>query len=115
VDHNDDNQEFRVTGAGISLLNLHLTPDPTTGLNASLPVNQTNHFFNLGYGWLCKHCSNEKAEQQPNQLGSGRLPDTHEKERCEPRLSSLALASWTDSARHSLTCPRCGIEETVKA
>jgi hypothetical protein len=73
-------------------------------------VEQTNHFFNLGYGWLCKHCSAEDAERK----------QTHN----TPRASSqsvgkvntvLPLASWTDSSRQALTCQRCGIEETISA
>ena len=27
-------------------------------------MHQTTHFFNLGYGWLCKHCSAEAAERK---------------------------------------------------
>jgi hypothetical protein len=27
-------------------------------------MNQTTHFFNLGWGWLCKHCSAEAAERK---------------------------------------------------
>jgi hypothetical protein len=65
-------------------------------------VNQTNHFFNLGYGWLCKHCSAEDAERKHNPTQSD-----------DAKASGLALATWTDSTHHSLTCPRCGIEETI--
>jgi hypothetical protein len=77
-------------------------------------VNQTNHFFDLGYGWLCKHCS--AADAEPAHEHHGGLagffshPDSNKKEDKTPRL---ALASWTDSSRHALTCPRCGIEETI--
>ena len=28
-------------------------------------------------------------------------------------IAGLALATWTDATHHSLTCPRCGIEETI--
>jgi hypothetical protein len=72
-------------------------------------VDQTNHFFNIGYGWLCKHCSAEDAEHQQQ------IPNT-------PRSTShsngkvnavLPLASWTDSSRQALICQRCGIEETI--
>jgi hypothetical protein len=63
-------------------------------------MNQTNHFFDLGYGWLCKHCSAEAAERKQQQ------PE-------ESKTFGLALASWTDSTHHTLTCPRCGIEETI--
>lgn len=75
-------------------------------------MNQTNHFFNLGYGWLCKHCCAEDAERKQRPPASAAAPGfgaNAGKEGC----SQLALASWADSARHILTCPRCGIEETI--
>jgi hypothetical protein len=69
-------------------------------------MNQTNHFFNLGYGWLCKHCSAADAETkqsaQPSSGGAQAAP-------------ALALATWTDASHHALTCPRCGIEETISS
>ena len=83
--------------------------DPVALTSGSdLHVNQTNHFFNLGYGWLCKHCSAEDAERKHN------IPRPQFLQRSEPdktRTASvdLALASWTDSTRNALTCPRCGI------
>jgi len=70
-------------------------------------MNQTNHFFNLGYGWLCKHCSASDAEtKQANEAGANSAG------RAQP-ASPLALASWTDASHHALSCPRCGIEETI--
>ena len=72
-------------------------------------VNQTNHFINLGYGWLCKHCSAENAEHHAKPDGRA----AHERKTTTPRMPSLPLARWTDATRHSLTCPRCGIEETI--
>jgi hypothetical protein len=68
-------------------------------------MNQTNHFFDLGYGWLCKHCSAEDAERQ-----YGRT-----EHRSESKSAGLPLATWTDPTHHALTCPRCGIEETIKS
>jgi hypothetical protein len=67
-------------------------------------VNQTNHFFDLGYGWLCKHCSaaDTEAKHHPRK--------TREKETKPP---GLALATWTDPSRQGLVCPRCGIQETI--
>jgi hypothetical protein len=65
-------------------------------------VNQTNHFFNLGYGWLCKHCSAEDTERKQ-----------HPEIPASSHNAGLALAGWTDAGRHALTCPRCGIEETL--
>jgi hypothetical protein len=64
-------------------------------------MHQTTHFFNLGYGWLCKHCSAEDAERKQHENhNSG-----------ERKPVSLALAKWIDEERHGLACPRCGIEE----
>jgi len=66
---------------------------------------QTNHFFNLGYGWLCKHCSSAdtEAKHRPTEASVGQ----------QPKVPGLALAGWTDASRQALTCPRCGIEETI--
>jgi hypothetical protein len=66
-------------------------------------LNQSNHFFDLGYGWLCKHCSAEDSDSALNQgiSGRGNMPN------------GLPLARWTDSNRSTLSCPRCGIEETI--
>jgi hypothetical protein len=75
-------------------------------------LNQTNHFFDLGYGWLCKHCSAADTEQAHHPDVHGGFFD-HASEKKEAKPSGLALATWTDSSRHALTCPRCGIEETV--
>jgi hypothetical protein len=77
-------------------------------------LNQTNHFFDLGYGWLCKHCSaaDTEAQNQHPEARTGFFSHT-DSEKKETKPSGLALASWTDSSRHALTCPRCGIEETI--
>jgi hypothetical protein len=67
------------------------------------PMHQTTHFINLGYGWLCKHCSAEDAERQQHiQHKDG-----------ERKPIRLALAKWIDEERRGLTCSRCGIEELV--
>jgi DNA-directed RNA polymerase subunit RPC12/RpoP len=60
-------------------------------------MHQTTHFFNLGYGWLCKHCSAENTERKHH--------DAHSSQR-------LALAKWIDEEHRGLVCPRCGIEES---
>ena len=63
-------------------------------------MHQTTHFFNLGYGWLCKHCSAEDAERKQRQGERVRQP--------------LALAKWVDEGdRCGLVCTRCGIDEFV--
>jgi rubredoxin len=73
-------------------------------------LNQTNHFFNLGYGWLCKHCSAEKAEHHKDHRG--RLTPERDLGKKESRQGGLALAHWSD-VRRTLTCPHCGIEELI--
>jgi hypothetical protein len=77
-------------------------------------LNQTNHFFDLGYGWLCKHCSAEDTdrEQRPNNPTDSFARDQPAKKSSKP--FGLALAGWTDATRHALTCPRCGVEESIK-
>ena len=74
-------------------------------------MHQTTHFFNLGYGWLCKHCSAEEAERrQRGHSADNKGANEHHGER---QMTNLALAKWIDEERHGLTCPRCGIEEHV--
>lgn len=80
---------------------------------AGSPVNQTNHFFNLGYGWLCKHCSAEDAERKHHDHGIRAPFFTEGKDEKGPNLSTPPLARWTDSTRQSLTCPRCDIQEMI--
>jgi ssDNA-binding Zn-finger/Zn-ribbon topoisomerase 1 len=67
-------------------------------------MHQTTHFFNLGYGWLCKHCSAENAERQHRQ---------HSNNNGERKMPNLALAKWIDEEHHGLLCPRCGMQELV--
>jgi hypothetical protein len=76
-------------------------------------VNQTNHFFDLGYGWLCKHCSatDTEAKQQPQRAQAGFFNTEPDEQEAKP--PGLALATWTDPSRHSLVCPCCGIQETI--
>jgi len=68
-------------------------------------MHQTTHFFNLGYGWLCKHCSAENAERNERHQSNNNG---------ERRMHNLALAKWIDEERHGLLCPRCGIHELVR-
>ena len=78
-------------------------------------MNETNHFFNLGYGWLCKHCSAEDAEHHEGRGGFWSLfhKSQPQPEKKIPKLPSLVLARWTDASRQTLACPRCSIEEQV--
>jgi hypothetical protein len=66
-------------------------------------MHQTMHFFNLGYGWLCKHCCAENTERK----------QYHPHDREKGKSPNLALAKWIDEEHHGLTCPRCGIEEKI--
>ena len=68
-------------------------------------MDQTNHFINLGYGWMCKHCAAAEAERKQSNSKSGNQDSTRPK---------LALASWTDADRNALICPSCGIQEMVR-
>lgn len=83
------------------------------GVTARSPVNQTNHFFNLGYGWLCKHCSAEDAERKHHDHSTIARLHVGGAEEKEPSPPTLALARWTDSTHQSLTCPRCAIQEMI--
>jgi hypothetical protein len=76
-------------------------------------VNQTNHFFNLGYGWLCKHCSAADAERRQHELHHHTRFLRHEAHQ-ENQFPSPALARWTSPERQALNCPRCGVEERIK-
>ena len=64
-------------------------------------MHQTTHFFNLGYGWLCKHCSAEDAERK------------HRHQQMQ-KPQSPAFARWVDEQNwRGLVCPRCGISEAA--
>jgi len=69
-------------------------------------MHQTTHFFNLGYGWLCKHCSAEDTERKQHHH--------HHHQPGERKATVPALAKWSDEEHHGLTCPRCGIEEHLR-
>jgi hypothetical protein len=71
-------------------------------------MHQTTHFFNLGYGWLCKHCSAEDAERKYHH-------HHHHQPAANGKQNSLALAKWCDAEHHGLMCPRCGIEEQLRS
>lgn len=65
------------------------------------PLTQTNHFFNVGYGWLCKHCSAEDAERKHRQPNA-------------PRQNEVLPFAFWDARRQILSCRRCGIEEFIR-
>jgi hypothetical protein len=67
-------------------------------------MHQTTHFFNLGYGWLCKHCSAEDAERKHH----------HHQHHDARQSQGPALAKWVDEEHwRGLICPRCGISERL--
>ncbi len=76
-------------------------------------MKEITHFYNPGYGWLCKHCSADEAENKSEHHELARYFREGEAEEKEPTLSTPALARWSDETRQSLTCPRCGIEELI--
>jgi hypothetical protein len=74
---------------------------------------ETDHFINEGFGWVCKHCSAETKTRVNEEETRARFFTEGEAEEKEPRLSTTALARWTNASRRTLTCPRCRIEEVV--
>jgi hypothetical protein len=76
-------------------------------------MRETDHFFDLGYGWLCKHCTAECAETKQNWFDRSRADFPEAKDDREKAVSQLRLARWTDASRQALYCPHCGLEELV--
>jgi hypothetical protein len=72
---------------------------------------ELDDFYNDGFGWICKHCERELKEPETDSRAPSRLMREGEAESKNPRLSSPALAKWTDKAQRTLMCPRCGITE----
>jgi hypothetical protein len=73
-----------------------------------------NDFYNAGFGWICRHC---EPELEPNGTALQRHSRAFREGEAEsktPTLSNIALAKWTDKTRRFLTCPRCGITESVE-
>lgn len=75
---------------------------------------ESNNFYNDGFGWICKHCERELTMQKDNSGEEiSRLMTEGEAESKNPTLSNSAMAKWTDAARRTLICPRCGITEPI--
>ncbi|MER3430124.1 MAG: hypothetical protein C4325_08380 [Blastocatellia bacterium] len=74
-------------------------------------------FVNDGFGWACRHCLAEIADDCGSGTSSGRpLPRLFtegEAESKTPTLANPALARWADPARRMLVCPHCGITELI--
>jgi len=66
-------------------------------------MHQTTHFFNLGYGWLCKHCCAEDTERKHH----------HQKYGAQ-KPQGPAFARWVDQEDwRGLICTRCNISENL--
>ena len=73
---------------------------------------KTKDFKNDGFGWFCVQCDRE-LNSEPDNSRPPRFMREGEAESKTPSFSNPALARWTDPARTTLTCPRCGITELV--
>jgi hypothetical protein len=78
-----------------------------------LPMIELNNFYNDGFGWICRACERELQPPPDKSASHSRLLREGEAESKTPRFSNSALARWTDNARSSLVCPRCGITESA--
>lgn len=72
-----------------------------------------NDFHNDGFGWKCRHCERELAENGDDASHS-RFFVEGEAESKSPTLANQALAKWADAARTTLVCPRCGVTEPAE-
>ena len=74
-------------------------------------MQETNDFFNDGFGWKCRHCHRETVADTADH---SRFFQEGEAESKQPDMANSALAKWDDAARTTLMCPRCGITELVE-
>jgi hypothetical protein len=100
------------TGPQAAISQNPVLPPPTDLLllNGIMPRAELNDFFNNGFGWICRQCDRELRETEPAEERS-RLLREGEAESKTPRLSTRALARWSDFSNRILVCPRCGITE----
>ena len=75
-------------------------------------MRESEKFFNEGFGWVCRHCALDQPKRTDERQIS-RLLREGESEGKIPKLSTVALARWTDSSHTALECPRCGTMETL--
>ncbi len=79
-------------------------------------MRETEHFVNEGFGWTCKHCRETTGDPPtPREDLLPRFFREGEAEERETRLSINSLARWKDDSHRTLVCPRCGVEEELKA
>ncbi len=67
-----------------------------------------DHFYNDGFGWICKSC---EAELKTDDEEKSRLLTEGEAESKNPKFSNEAMAKWFDESHKTLLCPRCGQTE----
>lgn len=75
-------------------------------------MNEIGNFYNEGFGWICRPCERELAPADKHR--HSRVFREGEAESRDPKLANTALAKWTDVTRRILTCPRCGLTESVE-
>jgi len=70
-----------------------------------------NNFYKSDFGWICKNCE----EKSKNKSGGkhSRLMREGEAESKTPKLTTSALAKWTDAGRQTLICPNCKTTEKI--
>jgi len=74
-------------------------------------MRELEHFYNAGFGWICRRC--DAVLKDDDTPPPSRLMREGEAESKNPRLSNEALARWADRERTILECPRCGTRQTV--
>lgn len=76
-------------------------------------MNEIGNFYNKGFGWICRPCEQELIPAKDN-VRHSRVFREGEAESKAPKLANTALAKWTDATRRTLTCPRCGLTESIE-
>ena len=76
-------------------------------------MKDLEHFYNGGFGWVCRACENDLAASIQEAATRSRLFSEGEAESKQPRMSNTALAKWADEDRSVLVCPRCERTERI--
>jgi hypothetical protein len=76
-------------------------------------MQESQDFYNDGFGWICKHCERELKNNDLRSPKKSRLMQEGEAENKNPQLSTQALAKWADFSERTLVCPRCFISEKI--